>query len=146
MEYPQGYDTILREGGADLSGGQRQRLAIARAILLNPSILMLDDPTAAIDSQTEHEILAAMDSAMQGRTTFIVAHRISTLQKADKILILDHGRLIQTGTHEELIRTRGPYQRLAALQMVDDESLKVLSSKAPAPRGPPSTPTGGVHE
>lgn len=146
MDYPQGYDTILREGGGDLSGGQRQRIAIARAVLLNPSILMLDDPTAAIDSQTEHEILDSMESAMQGRTTFIVAHRISTLQKADKILILDRGRIIQTGTHEELIRIRGPYQRLAALQMVDDESLKVLSSKAPAPRGIPSHPRGGGHE
>jgi ATP-binding cassette subfamily B protein len=138
MQSPDGYNTVLREGGANLSGGQRQRLAIARAILLNPAILMLDDPTAAIDPQTEHEILDSMESAMQGRTTFIVAHRISTLRKADQILVLDRGRIIQTGTHEELIRSRGPYQRLASLQMADTESLQILGSRPP----PRDTATG----
>jgi ATP-binding cassette subfamily B protein len=131
MEMPQGYDTVLREGGANLSGGQRQRLAIARAILLNPAILMLDDPTAAIDPQTEHEIISAMESAMRDRTTFIVTNRISTLHKADLILVLDRGRIIQSGTHDELMRARGPYQRLASLQLVDDESLQALSSRSP---------------
>jgi ATP-binding cassette subfamily B protein len=99
---------------------------------------MLDDPTAAIDPQTEHEILDSMESAMQGRTTFIVAHRISTLRKADQILVLDRGRIIQTGTHEELIRSRGPYQRLASLQMADTESLQILGSRPP----PRDTATG----
>lgn len=142
VQNPDGYDTVLREGGANLSGGQRQRLAIARAILLNPAILMLDDPTAAIDSQTEHEILDSMESAMRGRTTFIVAHRISTLQKADKILVLDKGRIIQTGTHEDLMRSRGPYQRLAALQMADSESMQILTARPPHREGAPRSEGG----
>ncbi|MEM9296522.1 MAG: ABC transporter ATP-binding protein, partial [Planctomycetota bacterium] len=90
-----GYDTVLSEGGSDLSGGQRQRLAIARAVLLDPPVLLMDDPTAAIDPETEHEILSAMDRAMQGRTTFLVAHRMSTLRRADLVLVLDRGRIAE---------------------------------------------------
>lgn len=132
-----GYDTLLYEGGADLSGGQRQRLAIARALLLDPAILMLDDPTAAIDPQTEHEILEAMESAMKGRTTFIVAQRASTLQKADLVLVIDHGQIVQSGTHESLMMARGPYHRMVNLQAADRESLQALSLPAnPPPPGP----------
>ncbi|MBL4575738.1 MAG: ABC transporter ATP-binding protein [Opitutaceae bacterium] len=120
MELPKGYETILEESGGNLSGGQRQRLAIARAILLEPSVLLLDDPTAAIDSETEREIFEAMDRAISGRTTFVVAHRLSTLKKADKIIVLDRGRVVQIGTHTDLIRQSGLYQRLAKLQIVDD--------------------------
>ncbi len=120
IELPQGYDTVLGEYGVNLSGGQRQRLALARAILLEPPILILDDPTAAIDPETEQEILAAMDRAISGRTTFIVAHRLSTLRRADLIIVLDKGRIVQTGTHAELIQRTGLYQRLARLQIVDD--------------------------
>jgi ATP-binding cassette subfamily B protein len=119
MELPKGYDTVLREGGANLSGGQRQRLAIARAVLLDPAILLLDDPTASVDAQTEREILEAMDNAMRGRTTLIVTHRLSVLQRADLIIVLDRGRIVQTGTHEELLRREGHYREVAAVQFAE---------------------------
>lgn len=119
LELPNGYDTVLEEGGSNLSGGQRQRLAIARALLLDPPVLLLDDPTAAIDAETEEEILGAMEEAMRGRTTFMVAHRISTLRRASRILVLERGRLVQEGTHEELVKMGGPYRDAASLQMLD---------------------------
>ena len=97
MGLPKGYETVLGESGNSLSGGQRQRLAIARAVLLEPAILLLDDPTAAIDSETEHEIFEALDRAIAGRTTFIVAHRLSTLRRADLIIVLENGRIVQQG-------------------------------------------------
>jgi ATP-binding cassette subfamily B protein len=127
---PEGYDTVLGESGVDLSGGQRQRLAIARALLANPSILLLDDPTAAIDPETEHEILGAIENAIAGRTTFIVAHRLSTLQRADRIIVLQQGRIVATGTHHELLQREGAYRRAALLQMVDDESRALLIEEA----------------
>ena len=119
LELPKGYDTILGEGGSGLSGGQRQRLAIARAVLLDPAILLLDDPTASIDAETEHEIVEAMQSAMAGRTTFIVAHRLSTLRNADLVIVLDHGSIVQMGTHEDLLRREGYYAVAARLQKWD---------------------------
>jgi ABC-type multidrug transport system fused ATPase/permease subunit len=126
-ELPRGYDTELSEGASNLSGGQRQRLAIARALLLEPPILLLDDPTTAVDAETEHEVLTALDSARKGRTTVIVANRISTLERADLILVLDGGRIVERGTHAALMAARGVYYRAAALQAADQESLELLS-------------------
>jgi ABC-type multidrug transport system fused ATPase/permease subunit len=123
MDLPKGYQTVLGEGGNGLSGGQRQRLAIARALLLQPAILLLDDPTAAIDSGTEREIFAALDGAIAGRTTFIVAHRLSTLRRADFVIVLERGRIVQQGTHAQLMRETGPYQHVASLQLVDGRGL-----------------------
>ena len=116
---PKGYETVLGESGVDLSGGQRQRLALARALLLQPPILILDDPTASVDPKTEQEIVTALRGAMEGRTTFVVANRMSLLRRADVILVLEGGRLIQQGTHEELVRLPGPYQATALLQLMD---------------------------
>ena len=124
----QGYETVLGEYGVDLSGGQRQRLAIARAILLDPAVLILDDPTASIDPETEQEILDAINQAIAGRTTFIVAHRLSTLKRANRILVLDRGRLVQVGTHRELMAGEGPYREAALAQMLDPESRRLLAA------------------
>ncbi|MBE7682414.1 MULTISPECIES: ABC transporter ATP-binding protein [Paenibacillus] len=119
MEFPDGYDTVVGERGMGLSGGQKQRIAIARALLKNPKILVLDDATSAVDMETEHEIQSGFQEVMRGRTTFIIAHRISSLRHADEILVLDEGRVVQRGTHKRLIEEPGPYQDVYKIQYAD---------------------------
>lgn len=118
-DLPNGYQTLIGEHGCNLSGGQRQRLAIARALLLDPPILLLDDATASVDAHTEHEIQDAMENARQGRTTLLVSNRISSLRRTDRIIVLKAGSIIQQGTHEELLKAPGYYRRLAELQFAD---------------------------
>ncbi|HYB05236.1 MAG TPA: ABC transporter transmembrane domain-containing protein [Methyloceanibacter sp.] len=117
---PQGYDTMLAEGGVTLSAGQRQRIAIARAVLRDAPILLLDEATSALDSESETLVQRALDSIMQGRTTLVIAHRLTTVTRADRILVLDQGQLVEEGTHQSLLGKGGIYSRLAELQFATD--------------------------
>jgi ATP-binding cassette subfamily B protein len=117
--FTNGYETMVGERGVTLSGGQRQRVAIARALLMNPRILILDDSTSSVDTQTEKLIQAALDTLMEGRTTFVIAHRLSTVRRADLILVMDAGRIVQHGTHDGLLREGGLYKEIHDLQLVD---------------------------
>jgi ATP-binding cassette, subfamily B, bacterial len=118
-QLPEGYDTFLGERGARLSGGQRQRVAIARALLKDPPILLLDEATSALDAESERYVQEALERLMEGRTTIIIAHRLATILKADRIVVMDHGRIIAIGTHNQLIETNELYAKLAALQFTD---------------------------
>jgi len=119
MSFPDAYQTIVGEKGMNLSGGQRQRLAIARAILKNPRILLLDEATSSLDSESERLVHEALERLMTGRTTFVVAHRLTTVQRADRILVLNHGRLVEIGTHNELMARKGLYHYLYTLRLTE---------------------------
>jgi ATP-binding cassette, subfamily B, bacterial MsbA len=118
--HPQGYDRTAGEGGANLSGGQKQRIAIARAMLRDAPILLLDEATSALDAASEVKVRDALNELMKGRTTIVIAHRLSTVRQADVIHVMEAGRLVESGTHDELIKLRGSYAELSALQLSPD--------------------------
>ena len=121
---PQGYATLIGERGVTLSGGQRQRLAIARAILKDAPILLLDEATSALDAESERKVQDALDRLMEGRTTLVIAHRLATVRSADRILVMDQGRIVEEGTHEALLAEGGLYARLARLQFTDRDGAR----------------------
>jgi subfamily B ATP-binding cassette protein MsbA len=126
LETENGYDSLIGEKGVKLSGGQRQRLAIARAILKNPAILLLDEATSSLDSESEAQVQEALIRLMENRTTFVIAHRLSTVQHADRILVLDAGKIVEQGNHLELIEKGGLYSHLYELQFRDLDEPKII--------------------
>jgi len=124
LEFSEGYDTLVGERGVTLSGGQKQRIAIARALLVNPRILILDDATSSVDTKTEFQIQQALDILMRGRTTFIIAQRLNSVQKASQILVLEKGKIVERGTHESLLALDGKYKAIYDLQLADQERVR----------------------
>ena len=117
LRLPLGYDSLVGERGQSLSGGERQRISIARALLINPAILILDEATSSVDTTTEKEIQKALDNLVKGRTTIAIAHRLSTLRKADRLVVLDKGEIVEIGTHESLMDAQGSYYQLYQAQI-----------------------------
>jgi ABC-type multidrug transport system fused ATPase/permease subunit len=147
---PEQYETSVGDRGVTLSGGQRQRTALARAILVEPTILILDDATSSVDMETEHLIEQALEEVMKGRTTFVIAHRLSTVKRADDVIVLDKGEIVERGTHDELITRDGPYRRIYDVQMKDQEEFIQARAQASQSEGLNAqdqklpTPTGGT--
>ena len=130
LAFPDGYNTLIGEKGVTLSGGQKQRVAIARALLKNPRLLILDDATSSVDTETEAMIREALENLMQDRTSFVIAHRIQSLVDADLILVLDKGRIIQQGTHAQLVQVEGMYQQIYRIQTRIESELQAEISSA----------------
>jgi len=122
MQLPLGYDTIIGEQGTKLSGGERQRISIARAILKDAPILILDEATSSLDTEAEIEVQKALDNLMVGRTTLMIAHRLSTIRNADRIIVLVNGKIVEEGTHEYLLDRKGEYFKLYQMQFSEDEA------------------------
>jgi ATP-binding cassette subfamily B protein len=134
-ELPRGYETPVGERGIGLSGGQKQRIALARALLVNPKILILDEATSSVDTETEYLIQEGLDEVMKGRTSIIIAKRLSTIRGADKIVIMDQGKVSMVGTHEELLAQPGFYRRLFESQFADEDVDKALALELAPERG-----------
>jgi ATP-binding cassette, subfamily B, bacterial len=140
LRLPPGYDSLVGERGQGLSGGERQRISIARALLIDPKILILDEATSAVDTETEKEIQKALDNLVQGRTTIAIAHRLSTLRKADRLVVMDRGRVVEVGPHDALIERRGAYwrlyeaqaRRLDATDLVDEGGEPLIAAQVAA--------------
>jgi subfamily B ATP-binding cassette protein MsbA len=138
MRLPDGYDTMIGERGLRLSGGERQRIAIARALLKNAPILILDEATSALDTESEALVQAALQNLMSGRTAFVIAHRLTTVRHADRIVVLENGRIADSGTHEDLLTRLGTYRKLYELQFMDlepkmsDETVTAIRAQEPA--------------
>ena len=134
LSFPEGYDTLVGEKGVTLSGGQKQRVAIARTLLKDPCILILDDSTSSVDTETEAKIRGALENLMKGRTTFVIAHRVHSLMSADLILVLDRGQIVERGQHEELLGVDGMYRRIYEMQArIEVELEEELAGATSAP-------------